>query len=205
MNIGIDVDGVLANVAEFQLEYGTPYFKKKYGYDVINPNAFDVKEIFGCTDKERNKFGWDKTFWHYIIRYPAMENAANIIDKLRKEGHRIVIITGRVFIKQSGFKGWLSRLTLKRWLKRRKIIYDNLFLCDEKNAAQDKLLACKKYSIDVMIEDKPENIMTLMNNAYSVICYDAPYNSKCEGNSIYRAKTWDDVYEIIKKKSVKKM
>ena len=197
MNIGIDVDGVLANVAEFQLEYGTPYFKKKYGYDVINPNAFDVKEIFGCTDKERNKFGWDKTFWHYIIRYPAMENATHIISKLRKEGHRIVIITGRVFVKQSGFKGWLSRLTLKSWLKRRKIIYDNLFLCDEENAAEDKLLACKKYSIDVMIEDKPENIIALINNSIKTICFSAPYNQGCKDKNIIHVNNWDDVYKFI--------
>jgi uncharacterized HAD superfamily protein len=82
MNIGIDVDGVLADVADYQLKIGAPYFKKKYGYDVIDPNAFDVKDIFGCTEEERQKFGW-QTIWTYIIKYPARENASQIIRKLQ--------------------------------------------------------------------------------------------------------------------------
>jgi len=196
MNIGVDVDGVLANVAEFQLNYGTPYFKKKYGYSVINPNAFDVKEIFGCSDGERNKFGWDKTFWHYIIRYPATENAAHVLNKLRTDGHRIIIITGRVFVTQQDFKGWLYRFTLKNWLKRRKIPYDDIFYCDEHNAASDKILACQKHSIDVMVEDKAENIIAL-SKFTKVICFDAPYNRNCEGENISRAHNWDEVYQYI--------
>jgi len=161
MNIGVDVDGVLTDVVDFQINVGSPYFKKKYGYDIINPNAFDVREIFGCTEEERQKFGWEKTFWHYIIHSPVTANASRIIQKLQSEGHKIYIITGRVFVTQNNFKGWLSRFTLKNWLKRRKIPYDDIFLCDEHNSVRDKTIGCEQYSIDVMIEDKPDNVVAL--------------------------------------------
>ncbi|MDR1736976.1 MAG: hypothetical protein LBR85_08945 [Oscillospiraceae bacterium] len=194
MNIGIDVDGVLADVADYQLKIGTPYFKKKYGYDIVDPNAFDVTDIFGCTEEERRKFGW-KTIWKYIIGYPARENASQVIRELRNTGHKTFIITGRVCVTQRNLMGFLSRFILRNWLKRRGIPYDGIFFCDEHHSARDKTEGCKKHRIDVMIEDKPENI-TALSKVTKVICFDCAYNKACDGKNIVRAASWLEIIKL---------
>ena len=206
MNIGIDVDGVLADVADYQLKIGAPYFKEKFGREIIDPDAFDVRDIFGCTEEERKKFGWD-TIWTYIIHYPARENAPQVIRKLKNEGNGIYIITGRVYTTNpwhlgkpfpSPIKGLLcllSRTILKNWLKRRKIPYDGIHYCSEQYPS-DKYSGCRRFSTDVMIEDKAENIIAL-SKAMKVICFDAPYNRNCEGENIVRVHDWDEVYELL--------
>jgi len=207
MNIGVDVDGVLADVADYQLRIGAPYFKEKFGREIIDPDAFDVRDIFGCTEKERMKFGWG-TIWTYIIRYPARENASQVIRKLKDEGNRIYIIISRVYTTNpwhfgklfpsptKGLLCLLSRTILKSWLKRRGIPYDGIHYCSE-HYASDKYSGCRRFSIDMMIEDKAENIIAL-SKMMKVICYDAPHNRNCEGNNISRAHDWDEVYELIK-------
>ena len=195
MNIGIDVDGVLTDMTDYQLRLGAPYFKKKYGYEVLNPDAYDVRDMFGCTDEERKKFGW-RTIWTYILRYPAREGASEVIRKLKSEGHRIYIITGRVFVTQRGFIGWLSRSILTNWLKRHKIPYDGIFYCDEHHSARDKLAGCEKHRVDVMVEDKAENVRAL-SKVMRVICFDCGYNQECEGGNIVRVRDWGEVERAI--------
>ena len=206
MNIGVDVDGVLTDVADYQLKLGVPFFKEKYGYEVVNPDAFDIKDIFGCTDAERRAFG-KKTLWTYIFKYPAREEASQVIRKLRHEGHKIFIITSRVFTTtqsrmfcvlpspQESLLCLLSRAFLKNWLWRRKIPFDGIFFCSDQNAV-DKYLACKKCGADIIVEDKAENIMAL-SKITKVICFDAAYNRDCEGENISRVTDWGEVYRLI--------
>lgn len=195
MNIGVDVDGVLVELESYQIEVGGKFFKKKYGYNVINPAGFDVKDIFGCTEKERKSF-WVRHIWKQIILRPARENSANVLKKLRDEGHKIYIITGRVYVTQKSFLGWLSRSILTNWFKRHKIAYDELFYCSEHHSVRDKAIGCEKYDVDVMIEDKAENI-TALSEFTKVICFDAAYNRDCAGANISRARDWDEVYSLI--------
>ena len=210
MNIGVDVDGVLADVSDYQLRIGAPYFKEKFGREIIDPDAFDVRDIYGCTEKERKKFGWD-TIWTYIIRYPARENASQVIRKLKNEGNKIYIITSRVYTTNPWHLGkpfpslvkvflcLLSRTILRNWLRQRGIPYDGIYYCSE-HYASDKYSGCRRFSADVMIEDKAENIIAL-SKVMKVICFDAPHNRDCEGKNIMRARDWDEVYALIKKLS----
>ena len=52
---------------------------------------------------------------------------------------------------------------------------------------------CKKYGIDIMIEDKTENINSI-STQIPVICFDANHNKNLKGKNIYRAYSWYDVY-----------
>lgn len=61
MKIGIDVDGVLADVASYQMRVSKPYFEKR-GYSVIDPAGFDIADIYGCSQKERTVF-WRRFIW----------------------------------------------------------------------------------------------------------------------------------------------
>lgn len=98
MNIGLDVDGVLVDVRTFQLREGKRYFEKKFGISIKNPDMFEVQDVFECTKKQREAF-WIKYIWKYCLKEPMTDNAAEVVNKLRKEGHK-VIITQAGFIQQ---------------------------------------------------------------------------------------------------------
>ncbi|MCI9434118.1 MAG: hypothetical protein HFI86_02420 [Bacilli bacterium] len=195
LNIGVDVDGVLADIEKYQLKYGKKYFNK-IDEKNINYEGFDIREIFNCTNSEREKF-WIKYIWNYCIKEPARKNASIVLRKLHDEGNKIYIITGRAHVTENNIVGEIFRKMLYAWLYNEKIPYDDITLCSEKDSEVDKYAACQKYNIDVMIEDKYENVMRLQEIT-KVLCFDAKYNQKCIGNNIIRVYSFNEVYNQIK-------
>lgn len=192
MNIGIDVDGVLTNLENYQLKYGKKYF----GEDApIHETEIDIKEIFGCTKAEREKF-WIKYIWKYCLQEPSRSNAAVTIQKLKEEGHKIHIITSRAHVMEDNVVGKLFRKMLYDWLEKEKIPYDSITLCSERGSEIDKKIACEAKKIDVMIDDKKENVETL-SKITNVLCFDAKYNQECNGENITRVSNWNQIYNEI--------
>ena len=159
MRIGVDVDGVLTNIEKYQLHYGKKYFKNMKEED-LNLNEYDVEQIFNCSHKERNKF-WTKYIFDYCIHEEMRRDASLVLNALHDEGDEIFIITGRVHTKEKGFVGFLFRRMLYNWLKKNNIPYKKIIYCEEKGSEVDKLEACKENNIDIMIDDKKENIVEL--------------------------------------------
>ena len=77
------------------------------------------------------------------------------------------------------------------WLEQENIVYDKIVFTPE-----DKLQICLENNIDVMIEDKVENIEKV-STRLPVICFHAGYNKHCKNDNIYRAYTWYDIYNLI--------
>lgn len=195
MNIGIDVDGVLVDMEGFQLKYGKLYFSEVHGKGVVNPKAYDIEQIFDCTHAERENF-WQKYIWAYCLTEPPLKNAPEIISKLHDDGHKIFLITGRAHTTESGITGKLFRWMLKHWLKKNRIFYDDIVFCSEKDSSTDKLDACMDKKIDVMIDDKPENLLALADRI-KVICYPAVWNEDVESDAFIHVCDWDDIYTKI--------
>ena len=186
MRIGIDIDGVLTDIEQWQLDVGGKYFSAK-GKKVQNPNGYEISEIFDVDEKEDSLF-WDAYLYDYIMKEPARKYAADVIHQLRREGNEIYIITARVHTTQHDDQGDEARTIVKQWLCKYQIEYDSIVFSPE-----EKLENCKKYHIDVMIEDKVDNINKI-SIELPVICFHASYNQKCQGKNIYCAYTWYDVY-----------
>ena len=83
---------------------------------------------------------------------------------------------------------------VKDWLQKNKIYYDSLIFSTE-----DKLDICIKNNINIMIEDKVDNINKI-STKIPVICFNAGYNEECKGENIFRVYTWYDIYNTIKNK-----
>lgn len=193
-NIGIDVDGVLTDLEKYQLHYGKKYFKN---INNIDETKIDIEDIFSVSKKEREIF-WIKYIWKYCLSIPARENAAAVFKKLKEEGHNLYIITSRAHATEEGITGKLFRKMLFDWLDKEGIIYDDIELCREHGSEIDKLEACKKFNIDIMIDDKAENVMTLAKIC-KVLCFDAKYNKDCIGDNIIRVHNFNEIYSEIEK------
>lgn len=189
MNIGIDVDGTMTDISGFMLENGTKYFGRK----ASEPAAFDVDEMFACTHEERTGF-WKKHLLRYCKKEPIVDGAAETIRKLHEDGHRIYIVTSRVFTTQHGPVGMLFRHMLRRWLRKRGVVYDDIVFCEDSGEA--KLAECRRLSVDLMIDDKPVNLITI-SREIPVVAHPMPWNKGMMEEGVVMAEDWGDIYDII--------
>ncbi len=187
MNIGFDVDGVLTDIHKFQLKYG----ERTFGHKAVKSNCYDIKDMFGCTEKERKSF-WIKNIWRYGIFEKPREHAAEFIGKLKENGNAVYILTSRVFCTKRNVFGKIFRTMLKTWLRRNGIEYDGIFFCNVDTAAEEKLEYCRKLDIAWMFEDTANNIRRI--SEYSrVVCIDTEYNRDICGERIVRINGFRDI------------
>lgn len=186
MRIGIDIDGVLTDEHQYIIDYGTRFFYKNNIPFKINKKIYDSKEVFGVSQENYEKF-WDNHIFEYSKKIPVRDFASEIINKL-KEKNTIYIITSRSYTTYENQYKEEMQNTVKKWLINNKIFYDEIIFTDNKSDI------CKKLNIDLLIEDKPENIKSV-SEVTKVICYDHPYNEDIDANNVIRAYSWYDIYE----------
>ena len=191
MIIGIDIDGVLTNLERFQLDYGSKYFFETENKININPNEYEIIDIFNATTEKDDKF-WKEYLEFYAKKEPARRFASEIIKKLKNDGHQIYIITARFLTDRDDYLGKKMRLIVKKWLKNNKIIYDKIIFSQE-----DKRNICKENNVDIMIEDAPKNIVELSEVLPKFICFDELYNREIAKDNVIRCYSWYDIYSKI--------
>lgn len=194
MRIGIDIDGVLTNIEQFVIDYITKYcIENGIEYNISNSN-YDYYRTFNISKEQEMEF-WNQSLESYAIKEKARPFAAEVIEKLRQDGHEIYIITARWLTNRDDAMGNKMREIVKNWLYENKISYDKLiFSKASKERKSDEIIENK---IDLMIEDSPNNINEI-SNIIPVICYNAEYNKDCKGNRITRCYSWYDIYDKIK-------
>lgn len=190
MKIGIDIDGVLTDLEQWQLDYGSKFYYEKYNKEIANFKGYETTEIFNINDKRDDEF-WEEFLWQYVTEEPARKFANEITKKLHEDGNEIYIITARFLTNRNDKLGEKMRNTVKNWLKENNIYYDKIIFSPE-----DKLGICIENKIDLMIEDKPENINKI-STKMPVICFNANYNENCQGKNIIRCYSWYDIYAKI--------
>ena len=194
MNIGIDIDGVLTDIHSFNRRHAPPFFKRKYGRDVVDENPYDIRDIFGCTDKEWMSY-WKKYLLKYALFEPARKGAKAFVDKLREDGHEITIISKRVFAGGRGFLGVIMRTIVRNWLWRNGIWHKDVVFCRH-DVSDIKKTVCLEKHVGILIDDEPENILAVAAIAM-VICFDTSYNRECEGDNIFRVTNFEEAYCLI--------
>ena len=190
MKIGIDIDGVLTDEQRYVLDYGSAFFTKRNIPYKIHDDIYDSKEIFEVSEADYDAF-WKEHIFDYSENISIRPFTKEIIKKLAEQNHEIYIITSRSYTTYENDNRFKMRNIVKEWLKRNEIKYNDIIFSREK----DKI--CNELNIDVMIEDKPENIDKISKDI-PVICFNEGYNKKCTGENVYRAYSWYDAYNKIK-------
>ena len=109
-------------------------------------------------------------------------NARRVLRRLSDDGYRIRIITHRLFI--HFFHATAVQQTIE-WLDHHGIPYSDLCFLKEKD----------QVGADIYIDDAPRNVQSLRERDLPTICF---ANSTNKDVSEPRARTWDEVYEIVK-------
>lgn len=189
MRIGIDIDGVLTDIEQWQLDVGGKFFSK-FNKSVLNKDGYEITKIFNVSDELDSQF-WNEYLYEYVTKEPSRKYASEVIKKLKDDSNEIYIVTARYLTDRNNEDGEKMRKIVVNWLAEQKIDYDEIIFSPE-----DKKENCKKYNIDIMIEDKVDNINKI-SSIIPVICFHAGYNNECKGKNIYRVYNWYDIYNLI--------
>ena len=174
MRIGIDVDNTMTNTFSYLLE-----LKKKY-----LPNMEDNYHNWDTDIRDDFLEEHIEDIWKNCS---LKENCKEVIDKLKKLGHEIIIISYR----QDSY-GLNSFEVLDEYLKKNSIHYDELYTGITKKGE-----FCEACLIDLFIDDKLENLDAVSSKGIDVIQF---YNSFEEVGKYPVVKSWEELYKIIENK-----
>lgn len=193
MRIGVDIDGVLNDIAEWHFSLGAKFCIENNINRGFNPNKYYMEDQFFLTAEENEEF-WKQYIFDLLIAIPPRPFASEVIHRLRQNGHKIIILTARnnQYL-QNQYDGMIN-FYIMEWLAKYNIEYDEII-----TGSNNKKEKCIQANLDIMIEDKASNVEKICKMV-PVFVFDAPYNRMCEGKNVIRVYSWYQIYqEIINK------
>lgn len=199
MKIGIDIDNTLTDIKKeldnAAIDYARSIDKlfdeNKIRIEYIHNNSYSYQKLFN--------FNYDelKYFLKYIqepITNNALprDNVVEIINKLKRLGHLITIITART----DEFHDNPYEQSIK-WLEKNNIYYDKLVV-----NSRDKGLSCIYENIDLYIDDNLNNCIKINDLGIQAIriC-----DNKDKNKNIISFNNWANIYNYIKKEKIVKI
>lgn len=181
MNIGIDIDDTITDTYETLL----PMIAIKYGMDL---NKLIEKKLnyraLEATLPNYHDFVVDN--FHIMARIvPLKKNVIEVLNKLRREGNKIIFITAR---------------NIEEYKNPYKISYDYLI---KNNVPFDRLITnikdkgkeCINQGIDLFIDDNTLNCKAVMKYGIKTVQFDSGFASKDE--KIKKVRSWNEFYEFV--------
>lgn len=186
MNIGIDIDNTITNTLSILKKYCAIYNEKVVKRNLkMNEEGYASFNLYDWTEEENKDF-CNKYLEEVVLKAEVKENAKEVIERLKKEGNTIFIISSRI---KPMFKTPYE--TTEKYLKEKGIEYDNLLV-----GRIDKKQFCIEHKIDIMLEDEPHHIIPIAE-MIPVIVFEENYNKQCNGKNIIKVRNWNEVYQFI--------
>lgn len=180
--LGVDLDGVCADFYARMREIAAEWFEKPLG-ELTPDVTYGLPEWgIGTRDQYQSLHRFAVSERNLFGTVSMVPGARRILRKLSDEKYHIRLITHRLFIHY--FHAVAVQQTIE-WLDHHGIPYHDLCFMKEKD----------QVGADIYIEDSPDNIEDLRSRGFYTICFANSTNTKVGPP---RARTWDEVYELIK-------
>ena len=182
MNIGIDIDDTITNSSDVFVEYAKKYNKEKGIIHTVDNTTLNQEKAFGWTKDNQKEF-IEKYLRLILINAKEEKQSSKVINKLGINNN-IFIITARNNKETEN----VYELT-EKWLKEHNFKYNELI-----TEAKNKLEICKKYNIDLFIDDNYETCMNIFSNLkIPVFIYTTRYNKKTDIGNLIRVNNWNEI------------
>ena len=172
MIIGIDIDDTITDTYEVMMGYA-----QEYTLDVLGREPI-INETNSCSN-------------HLYIQYLHNWNKdedLKYLNKLKEEGHTIVLITARWETEYIDIVG----LT-KEWLRENNVPYDKLIV-----NAENKQIAAKQENLDIFIDDSFKNCQMVSDIGIKTFIMDTRTNRNLDDERIKRVYSWPHFYSVFK-------
>lgn len=170
MNIGFDIDDVLAKFMPSLLSFATPYIKM----DLTESQMVYTKhygEIWGVSLEQAieivTKFYNDEDF----VNIKPNSRALKTLTEIKKLDHEIFIITSRPEFVKDKTELWIKK-EFGDLIESDHIFYTSRFYGEK----QTKGEICKKLSIDYFVDDDQHHIKSCSDNKIATFMIDKPWN-----------------------------
>ena len=187
MKIGIDIDNVISNFNDVLLKNYKKHDKKVAKKGIVNKDAY-IRSMFDWPIEEEQLY-YNENIERLANLFKPIKNSSKYINKLRKNGNLIYIISGR----NNGDYANPYEMTVK-WLKKHNIKYDKLILTNGANH-QEKADVCKKYDIKIMVDDSINVCLKCLENDIKPLLFNTEYNRK--ENRFERVYNWKEIYNYV--------
>ena len=182
MNIGVDFDGVIADAIKLKQKF----FKQELGIDV-NPEECSWEKLEGRVSEEDYVRIVEGVIYgtELCLQMEDVPDAREVIRKLRKDGHKVYIITSRYDLQAE---------YAEKLMEMRGVEYDGMINTGKK----PKRGVCEENNIGILVEDSPRKLVQARRPGMRAILLTRPYNADVElEEGIERAENWEEVYEIL--------
>ena len=188
MKIGIDLDGVV-----FDSEKEFRIYSELYEVEVLKRNSIiNSKELafqkrYKWTQEEIEDF-LNRYHEKIVLESNFMPGVREVLNKLKKDGHELVVITAR-----GGLNPKMVEVTKKRLRDTEMDIFDKYYFNTE-----NKQDICQKENIDIMIDDSYEKCKNISAcKIKAIYLKDAPsYDFENEYTKVLY--NWGEIYRYIK-------
>ncbi len=185
MNIGIDLDGVVFDTENYYKAYADLYNYEHGNLPFLDRYNPRVQNRYDWTEEMRTDF-LNKYLLFAHETAPILPCAKIVIQQLRSQGHKLIVITRRGFIENQEID-----ITHKR-CEKEDLHFDKLIF-----AKDDKLEACKEEQIDIMIEDYFVNVEHLSNNGIPCIYFQDSPKQLNQSDNVLIADNWGQIPALI--------
>lgn len=177
LKIGLDVDGVLADVVHTWLDYNNKIRKTISKEEISEWDFWERYQIDKYDFYKELSLCWQT--WHKI---PSTEENLSTTTSALSHVGEVDIVTAREESTHTYVKSWLSS---------QKITYKNYVGVLEG-------LEKTKLDYDIFIDDSPINAKSMLNAGKTVILYTQPWNLNFNDTRVKRIYTLKDAISIIK-------
>jgi uncharacterized HAD superfamily protein len=184
MNLGFDIDGVIADFANVLISL----VKEKYNIVFTKEEIYchDINLVLGLTKRETESLITEA----FSQQIDLINGSKSILEKLQEERHKIYLLTAR--------SKHLRKMT-ENWLKKNGICYTQLIHLDKGEKNQTKL------NLDIIVEDCLQEALEWSPKIQNIIVYNHPWNQTRNIKKIIkRVKNWDEIYLEIQKVNQKR-
>jgi len=193
MRIGIDIDDTTLITVKSMIKYADLYDTEILGRKGTNgnlgliQNRYYLKVLYGWDDKTKSDF-FDTYYKNVLEECIPMENAPEIVRKLKDEGNEILFITARI----TQIENCDTKSITEKTLKDNNIPYDKLII-----NASDKLKFSLENGIEIFIEDSYDTCKQLEENGIKTYLMTTKMNENIDAGNIERVSNWHEIYEKI--------
>lgn len=187
MVIAIDLDGVVFDSEEYYRTYAHLYDIKYVKNGLRNKEEMNVHDRYGWDKQTADDF-YAKYTAEVLNSAPLKAGAKYVLKQLKNMGHTLVCITLRGYYRECEIE-----ITEKR-LKEENIVFDKIIYNQH-----NKLEACKKEKVDVIIDDNHNTIKLLSENNIKCLHFRGAGLKKVEHENAIEVQNWAEILEKILK------
>ena len=189
MNIGLDIDGVLADFIGAFISYHNLVYGTDFSYHQFTTLRFGP--VIGTSHEEANARVTEFNHSPFFRLILPIQGSQKAVEALSSKA-RVIVITSRPSALEHETRKWLGR----HFPECKEIYFAKNHITSDNQGLKPKEQLCLDNQVKVMIEDDLEHAELCHKAGIKVYLLDQPWNQETIQGAI-RAKDWEELSKLL--------